>query len=84
MRRAKGTDLLYVAAERFVDAALRRDDSMFTPGAVIWSAQHLKDLSARFLGQPDVGDRAFEEKLQLPRSTVATTPASTCRRSPCP
>jgi MoxR-like ATPase len=64
MRTAEGSDLLYLAAQRFVDAALRRDDSMFTPGTAIWSAEHLKDLSARFLGQPDTGDRPFEEKLR--------------------
>ena len=64
MARSQDADLLYRASDRFVDAALRHDDSMFTPGTLVWSAEHLKELSARFLGQPDTGGRSFEDKLQ--------------------
>lgn len=63
MSKSPHRETLYLASERFVEAALRNDDSLFTPGTPVWSAAHLKDLSARFLGQPDTGDRAFEEKL---------------------
>ena len=63
MPKSPHREALYLASERFVEAALRNDDSLFTPGTPVWSAEHLKDLSARFLGQPDTGDRAFEEKL---------------------
>jgi 5-methylcytosine-specific restriction protein B len=63
MPRSPGTDLLYRTSNRFVDAALRHDDSMFTPGTPVWSAGHAQELSTRFLDQPDTGDRSFEEKL---------------------
>ena len=63
MPKSPNAEFLYRASDRFVQAALRKDDSLFTPGTPVWSAEHLKDLSARFLGQPDTGDRAFEEKL---------------------
>jgi 5-methylcytosine-specific restriction enzyme B len=73
MPKATNADLLYAAAARFVDAALRSDDSLFTPGRPIWTADNLRDLSARFLDNPDTGDRAFEEKLvdQLRHSSPA-------------
>ncbi len=46
MARVTGTvgDLFYTAAQRFVDAALRADDSLFTPGAAIWSLANVDDL----------------------------------------
>jgi len=34
----------YAAAQRFVDAALRADDSLFTPGTPIWSIANIDDL----------------------------------------
>lgn len=64
MPKSASSDLLYRAADRFVEVALRHGDSLFTPGTPVWSAKHLQDLSARFLGQPDTGERAFEEKLE--------------------
>src|SRR5438128_709209 len=64
MARHNRGELLYRASQKFVDAALRKDDSLFTPGTSIWSLEHLLDLSKRFLGQPDTGERSFEEKLQ--------------------
>src|SRR5688572_26636821 len=55
----------YEAADRFVDAALRRDDSLFTPGRAIWSAHALAELDRRFIQQPDLRtDANFEEKLR--------------------
>jgi hypothetical protein len=57
-------ELVYVAAEGFVDAALKRDDSLFTPGRPIWSAEHAQDLYQRFNLQPDESDRSFEQKLR--------------------
>jgi 5-methylcytosine-specific restriction protein B len=37
----------YPAAQRFVDNALRRDDSLFTPGVAIWTEAHLAELQQR-------------------------------------
>jgi 5-methylcytosine-specific restriction enzyme B len=54
----------YAAAERFVNAALRSDDSLFTLGRPIWSLSNLDDLHQRFVGQPDASSDAFEVKLK--------------------
>jgi hypothetical protein len=45
MVRTRERDELYRIAERFVDAALRRDDSLFTPGTPIWSLEILSSAS---------------------------------------
>jgi 5-methylcytosine-specific restriction enzyme B len=50
----------YGAAQRFVDAALRADDSLFTPGTTIWSIANIEDLYRRFIEQPDLGSDSFE------------------------
>lgn len=56
---------IYETAERFVDAALRSDDSLFTPGRRIWSLALLDELDERFIRQPDSGsDKNFEAKLR--------------------
>jgi hypothetical protein len=69
-----GSEAVYEAAERWVDAALRLDDSLFTPGTAIWSAQVIDDLYHRFVEQPDEGQRSFEEKF---RDQLAGAPANT-------
>jgi MoxR-like ATPase len=56
--------LVYVAARRWVDAALRADDSLFTPGRAIWSLPVIEDLYERFVLRPDSSQDAFEAKLQ--------------------
>jgi 5-methylcytosine-specific restriction enzyme B len=55
MARITATDVqpFYTAAQRFVDAALRADDSLFTPGTPIWSIANIDDLYRRFNQQPD-------------------------------
>jgi 5-methylcytosine-specific restriction enzyme B len=61
MARVTGTtgEHFYPAAQRFVDAALRADDSLFTPGAAIWSLANIDDLYHRFVEQPDLGGDSF-------------------------
>lgn len=56
--------VVYAAADRFVDAALRSDGSLFTPGVAIWTAANLADLHARFVAQPDESSDAFLVKFQ--------------------
>ena len=51
-----GSERFYEAAQKWVDCALRNDDSLFTPGKPIWSSRWLDELTARFLDRPDVGD----------------------------
>jgi hypothetical protein len=55
---------MYAVAERFVDVALRRDDSLFTPGRSIWSLPNLDELDQLYVQRPDLGGDSFEEKLQ--------------------
>lgn len=35
--KAPGHERFYEAADRFVQAALRSDDSLFTPGRPVWA-----------------------------------------------
>src|SRR5687767_3830092 len=66
MARVSGSvgEQFYAAAQRFVDAALRADDSLFTPGAAVWSIAHIDDLYRRFVENPDEGGDSFETKFR--------------------
>ena len=54
----------YKALEQWVDCALRRDDSLFTPGRPIWTAAGLDDLYRHFVLQPDETDTTFMPKFR--------------------
>jgi hypothetical protein len=75
MARITATNVqpFYAAAQRFVDAALRTDDSLFTPGTAIWSIANIDDLYRRFIEQPDLGGDSFEAKFQ--RQLAGAPPA---------
>ena len=45
----EGADRVYEAAQAWVDAALRSDSSLFTPGEAIWSSRWLRELREHFL-----------------------------------
>lgn len=51
------------AIERFVDAALRKEDSLFTPGRAIWTSMNLDEFHRKFVENPDVSSDSFEEKI---------------------
>ena len=55
---------VYAAAQKWVDAALRKDDSLFTPGERIWTRELLAELRECFLDSPDTSARSFYDKLQ--------------------
>lgn len=59
-----GREKLYGAAELFVEEALVKDGSLFTPGNPIWSKPVLDDLHRRFVEQPDRSKDSFEVKFQ--------------------
>lgn len=65
---ARSNDLanrvVYEAAERWVQSALRNDDSLFTPGRPIWSGVVVDELHRRFVEQPDESGDPFHVKLQ--------------------
>ena len=59
-----GVEKVYAVAEKWVERALRADDSLFTPGKAIWSSRWLGELHERFLNHPDESSASFLEKLQ--------------------
>ena len=63
-RTGNGEERVYQAAKRWVDCALRSDDSLFTPGKAIWSSRWLGELHERFLNHPDESSAKFTEKLR--------------------
>lgn len=60
----EGAEQTYRAAERFKANSLLVDDSLFTPGAPIWTADLLGVLHERFLDRPEAGAGGFWEKLR--------------------
>lgn len=64
MARVDDRSLFYLAAQSFVDRALRTDDSLFTPGVAVWTAANLQDLYQRFVGEPDESSDSFMIKFQ--------------------
>ncbi len=62
-KTGSGVENVYAAAEKWVDCALRSDDSLFTPGKPIWTSQRLGKLRERFLDKHDEwkGPRFFEK-----------------------
>lgn len=60
----EGAEKVYVAAEKWIDCALRKDDSLFTPGKPIWSRDCLVELRDRFLERPTVGEGDFFQRLE--------------------
>jgi 5-methylcytosine-specific restriction protein B len=65
---------VYKAVARWVDVALRRDDSLFTPGQPVWSLVVADDLERRFVAQPDLSSDTFVVKL---RRQLEGAPATT-------
>ena len=59
-----GAEQVYAAAQKWVNGALRSDDSLFTPGKPIWTRELLKELHDQVLNRPEVGDGDFWGKLQ--------------------
>ena len=59
-----GVEKVYEAAQKWVDCALRTDDSLFTPGKAIWTSRWLGELRERFLDRPDEREGGFYEKLK--------------------
>ena len=60
----EGVENVYAAAQKWVDSALRNDDSLFTPGKAIWTPEILGKLHENFLDNPEVLGNGFYGKLQ--------------------
>lgn len=54
---------VYAAMARWVDVALRKDDSLFTPREPVWTLENLEELKRRFIDQPDASKTTFLQKL---------------------
>lgn len=65
---------VYDAAQRFIDNALRADDSLFTPGAPIWAPPVIDELYHRFVEHPDESADSFENKFRRQLRGDAITP----------
>lgn len=63
-KTGEGFDKVYAAASRWVERALKANDSLFDPGKAIWTAAGLKELRERFLDRPDYGSGDFYGKLR--------------------
>ena len=63
-RIGNGVENVYASAAEWVNRALVNDDSLFTPGTAIWTAERLAELRRRFLDQPDVSGDDFYVKLE--------------------
>ena len=61
---ADGSERVYNAAGKWVEAALGTDGSLFVPGESIWSSRWLGELRQRFLDHPDESSSKFLEKLE--------------------
>ena len=64
MAKKPGRERVYEAASQWVSAALRNDDSLFTPGTPIWSLPNLDDFYNRFVLQPDESSDSFKDKFK--------------------
>ena len=74
MARREGCDAVYDAAQRWVDAALHKDDSLFTPGRPVWSLDNLDEFHQRFVGQPNAPGSGFFQTFE---SQLAEAPPAT-------
>ena len=64
MAKKPGRERVYEAASRWVEVALKKDDSLFRPGTAIWSLSNLDDFYNRFVLQPDESSDSFEVKFE--------------------
>src|SRR5690554_553214 len=58
------SQLFYAAAGRFVDRALRADDSLFAPGRPIWSLATIDKLHPVLVERPGAPGSSFEAWLR--------------------
>ncbi len=55
---------VYDAAQRFINNALRNDDSLFTPGRAVWTTTNIDELYRHFVEQPDPSKDDFTTKFK--------------------
>lgn len=75
-KRMHASPALAAAIDRFVGAAWRSRDSLFTPGKAIWTPENLEDLHRRFVQNPDESRAMFADKL---KTQLAGAPSEICQ-----
>lgn len=63
-RRRTGDPAVYEAMEFVIQRGLGEDDSAFTPGTAVWTAENFAALRQHFIEQPDLGKDSYLEKLE--------------------
>lgn len=65
MTSNQDTEAIYAMHSRWLNQVVGPGDSLFTPGAPIWTGEHLEELERAFAGHPDTTPgKRYEEKLQ--------------------
>lgn len=59
-----GRDAVYALHQRWLTDELLNDGSLITPGASIWTSEHLAELTEHFVENPDIGKDDFLTKLR--------------------
>jgi MoxR-like ATPase len=68
----EGMDAIYAVHARWLTEVLGPGDSLFTPGALIWTTDHLDELERAFVGHPDTTPgKKYEEKLRDQLASVS-------------
>ncbi|HEV7162834.1 MAG TPA: AAA family ATPase [Solirubrobacteraceae bacterium] len=62
MTRVAGSDALYAVADLLRSRCLERDDSLFTPGRMVWTAAAAEELAVA-VAEDDTSNRDFADKL---------------------
>ena len=70
-RQDPSSTLLYETAQRWADAHLRTDGSLFTPGSPVCTSPVLEELTTHFIDQPDLGAGSFIDKLRAQLAGVS-------------
>jgi len=68
----QSTPALYAAVQRFVAAAWRGNDSIFTPGRPIWTASNLDVMRQLFVDRIDESKASFAEKYKRQLDAAST------------
>ncbi len=62
--RKPDVEVTYQVAAEWVDRALVKDDSLFTPGKALWTKELLGELHTRFLNRREGGEGNFLQKMK--------------------
>jgi hypothetical protein len=70
--QSQGAKAMYALHSRWLNQVLGPGDSLFTPGAAIWTGEYLEELELAFAGHPDTTPgKRYEEKLRGQLATVS-------------